>query len=94
VEDAAAIWGWFGALLGLAGLGDFQVLSLLNVLHRYPWFVVAAIGSTPVVRTLLTRAEMSWRTAWAVEAYLACVLVASGIYLLQGGFNPFIYFRF
>jgi D-alanyl-lipoteichoic acid acyltransferase DltB (MBOAT superfamily) len=94
VEDAAAIWGWFAALVGVYGPGDLETLSLLNVLHRYPWFIIAAVGSTPLLRTWLTRFETSWRTAWMVEAYLVLVLLASTLYLVQGGFNPFIYFRF
>ena len=94
IEDSSRLLPWFTTLLGMHGAGDLSFLNLMNLLHYWPWLVVAAVGSTPLAAGLLVRCERSPRLAYALDGWLAVVAGWSVLSLLMGTFNPFIYFRF
>ena len=52
---------------------------------------VAAVGATPLVRNTAARLEKVGLLRLAVAAALLLVCTA---YLVDGSFNPFLYFRF
>lgn len=107
IESLPEATQWWAALTGAYGAGHPATLNALNVLHKLPWLLVAAVGSTPFVTAWLRRwCVLTWaddlrsRTsgrpigAWCVDGLLGCLLVWSVAELLLGSFNPFIYYRF
>ena len=81
-------------LFGAHGLGDWTALSAFNVLHFWPWFIIATIAATPLPKELLAKASAHRAGALAYGIAMSGMLVWSVSALVIGGFNPFIYFRF
>lgn len=94
VTSIPVMTNWFRALFGLYGAGDIAMLNLLNVLHYWPWFIIAALGSTPVARNAALRWATMGSFGFAEDLALMLVFVWSSVVMLFGSFNPFIYFRF
>ncbi len=94
VDEPGSMLQWFAALFGAYGAGHVIMLDILNVLHYWPWFIVAAIGSTPWMRNLAQRWDRSWYLGLTGDSMLLLIFVWSTVSLLMGSFNPFIYFRF
>jgi alginate O-acetyltransferase complex protein AlgI len=66
----------------------YYLRSYLTVL------LIAVIGATPLIRDLARRVERT-RAAAVLEPLLtAGLLLLSTAYLVDGSFNPFLYFRF
>ena len=88
----AGILADLSAMFGGAELYNAEALYYLR--SYLPILVVSIIGSTPVVRDLARKAEHT-RAATVIEPLL-CVglLVLCTAYLIDGSFNPFLYFRF
>ena len=63
-----------------------------------PVLVLAVFGSTPLPKRLLARAAQSPKGErllnLAEPAALVLVLALCTAYLVDGSFNPFLYFRF
>ncbi|MBR6708744.1 MAG: MBOAT family protein, partial [Clostridia bacterium] len=86
---------------GLFGAGGIPFASpeALYYLKSYAIiFILALVGATPVVKTLATKAAESPRLGKAVNllepiALVVLLVVITG-YLVDGSFNPFLYFRF
>ena len=56
--------------------------------------LVSAVGATPLIRDLARRVEHT-RAATVLEPLVtAGLLLLSTAYLIDGSFNPFLYFRF
>ena len=82
---------------GMFGFGNvpFVNTETLYYLRSYGLlFVAAFIGSTPLVKTVAEK--ISQKTAGAVLEILAMalLLILCTAYLVDGSFNPFLYFRF
>lgn len=78
----------FGGGPGCDGNTLYYLRSYLVVL------AVSIVGATPVVRGLARRVEQT-RAATVLEPVLTAGLLAlSTAYLIDGSFNPFLYFRF
>ena len=79
---------------GMFGAGGYPLLSAETVfcLKNYAVvFVLAVIGATPVPKLLAQKSK----TAAALEPVaLLLLLTAVTAYLVDGSFNPFLYFRF
>lgn len=77
------------------GRGPLANADALYYLRSYgPLLVISAIGSTPVIRTLARRVEPSRASTVLEPALTAGLLILSTAYLIDGSFNPFLYFRF
>ena len=80
-------------MFGLAGLPLVSTESLYYLRSNLP-LMVAAVGATPIIkRCALWLEKRSWSFVlrFAVAALLLLVCTA---YLVDGSFNPFLYFRF
>ena len=84
----------------LAGMFGFRNLAFVNTESLYylksylPLLLAGIIGATPVVRNTalrLQKKDWSWLVQTAVAALLLLLCTA---YLVDGSFNPFLYFRF
>ena len=81
-------------MFGLAGLPLVSTESLYYLRSNLPLLIVAMVGATPLIkRCALWLGKKNWSFAlrFAVAALLLLVCTA---YLVDGSFNPFLYFRF
>ncbi len=92
VEDFGQLGGYLKAMFGFgAGLmdGDF----LYHFVNYLPILAIACVASTPLAKNLWKKLpEKAWKVALPVALLLGLVL--STAYLVDGTYNPFLYFRF
>lgn len=87
------------ALVGLGGI-PFSSMEAVYMLKSFGVLLAAAcIGATPLLKMVIVRAsnqnEMTKRVWNILEpALLLVLLVVVTAYLVDGSFNPFLYFRF
>ena len=82
---------------GLFGFGNvpFVNVETLYYLRSYGLlFVVALIGATPLVKTVATKISQKPAGVVAEVLTMGLLLVLCTAYLVDGSFNPFLYFRF
>jgi alginate O-acetyltransferase complex protein AlgI len=94
IQDFTMIGEWFASMFGAYGWGHPMTLNALNILHKYPWLLIAAIGSTPMVGNLLKKVSRTSRGATFVDLCLGATLIWSVLEITLGGFSPFIYMQF
>ncbi|MBO5317071.1 MAG: MBOAT family protein, partial [Oscillospiraceae bacterium] len=56
--------------------------------------VLAVVGSTPLIRNTAKRLENTRSVAVLEPVLLLAALLVCSAYLVDGSFNPFLYFRF
>jgi alginate O-acetyltransferase complex protein AlgI len=84
-----------GDLAGMFGLAALPLMTgeTLYYLSGYGLILIAAlIGATPAV-TMVAR-KLKGRAGWAEPLLLVCLLILITACLIDGSFNPFLYFRF
>ncbi len=92
VEDMGALALYLKAMFGFgAGLADGPFLYYLR--GYLPILLIAAIAATPLAARLWRRLPERLR-AVLLPVLLAAGLVLSTAYLVDGTYNPFLYFRF
>ncbi len=95
--NAASLSQAASDLGGMFGFGHVPFLSKETIYYLRSYAVVfaaAVIGSLPVVRDLALR-QQGKRGFWAAETvFLAALLLLCTASLVDGSFNPFLYFRF
>lgn len=77
------------------GYGDYPLISaeFIYYLKSYAVLIgIAIIGATPVVKTLAARVEEK-AGIWEPVVLVGILMLATA-YLVDGSFNPFLYFRF
>ena len=83
-----------GGLFGIGGMPLINAESLYYLRSNLVLLAVAAIGATPLARDLGNKiAEKRWVVILEPIALLLLLLVCTA-YLVDGSFNPFLYFRF
>ena len=88
-------------LAGMFGVQNIPAVTSEAVyyLHSYGFlFVVGTVGATPLIRKLvigiMNRGEKVLGTGLLWPAAAALLLMVCTAYLVDGSFNPFLYFRF
>ena len=93
IEDFSHLISYLKVMFGLGGVsvvnGDF-VYYLTSYL---PILVIAGVASTPAGVKLFTRLPVKMKQISGVVLVLAGLLVCTA-YLVDGTYNPFLYFRF
>ena len=87
--------GWQD-ILGMFGLGGLPLASVetLYYLRSYGLVLILGIlGATPLVKNLTLRIPEKWAAVLELPVLAALLLVCTA-YLVDGSFNPFLYFRF
>ena len=97
--DADSVAGALGVLAGMAGLAGLPAADALSLycLRSYAvLLLLAAVGSTPCPQKLWQRlaGRAPWLCAVLGPVGLAVLLVLDTAFLVDGSFNPFLYFRF
>ena len=93
-ESLGQAWQDIGGMFGGTGLPGVTTESLYYLKSYAPLFLIGIIGATPLIRNTaqwLSRRSWSWIPQTVVAAILLLVCTA---YLVDGSFNPFLYFRF
>ncbi len=80
-----------GGMFGLAGVPLLSTQSLYALKSYGLLLILAILGATPLVRTLAAGCRPA--AILAPVAALALLLICTA-YLVDGSFNPFLYFRF
>lgn len=101
IFNAANIKEAFQYVGGMFGIGTMGFVSdeFFYYLRNYgPMLIIAIIGSTPLVKNVCIRLETNEKTAKVVNVLepiaLAAILIVCTAFLVDGSFNPFLYFRF
>ena len=93
-EAAAAIGGLFGA----AGVSTVNPISLYYLRSFAVVFLIGIVGATPLLKRAVEQLGSTRAGAMVVDVLeplvLVSVLAVSTGYLVDGSFNPFLYFRF
>ena len=81
-------------MFGFANVPFVSTESLYYLKSYTPLLIVGIIGATPLVRnTALRLSQYKW--AWVLQTAIAlALLLICTAYLVDGSFNPFLYFRF
>ena len=83
-----------GGLLGFGGVPLTSRESLYYLRSNALLFLAAIIGATPIVRNIGLRLQEKKIGAVLEPVLLGVLLVVCCAYLVDGSFNPFLYFRF
>ncbi len=99
--DAADVGGaaaTVGAMFGAGGLKAADPISLYYLRSYSAVFLIGILGATPLPKRIMQRLTSSPAGARAVNAVepaaLIVLLAVITGYLVDGSFNPFLYFRF
>ena len=96
--DMAQAVGDIGGLFGACGIA-FSSVEAVYALRNYGFILLLAIlGATPLPKLAASRLEAAEQgkklLTVAEPAVLAALLLVMTAYLVDGSFNPFLYFRF
>jgi len=91
----------FSYIGGMFGASSIPIINseMLYYLRSYAVVIVLAlIGSTPIVKNLALKLEAGAKSGKLIKVLepvtVAALLVIMTAYLVDGSFNPFLYFRF
>ena len=101
IFNAADMPQAFADIGGLFGAGGIPLVSTEAIYYLKNYavtFILAIIGATPLPKKLVTnlQGKKGFSVALAViePVTLAALLIVIAAYLVDGSFNPFLYFRF
>ena len=79
---------------GLVGVGGIPIVSTEAVYYLKSYFVIfilAIIGATPIPKRIVSKSKLIY---YLEPVGLILLLIMCTAYLVDGSFNPFLYFRF
>jgi len=97
IFNAATLSQAWEDIRGLFGLLPVPLISqeALYYLRSYALLLLAAVvGATPLVRNCAVKLDKKEWSAWLWPAAGVALLLVCTAYLVDGSFNPFLYFRF
>lgn len=97
--DAATLSGAWDCIRGMLGLGGLPIASAEGVYllkSNALLLILAALGATPLPKRIAKALEARCPKAAALlhPAALCALLLICTAYLVDGSYNPFLYFRF
>ena len=86
----------FGNLFGVGVSGLWNGHVRYELLRNLPWLLAMVVGCTPLLSRLFSRFSQKRPALAGLGAVLAVGigLVINTAYLVDAGYNPFLYFRF
>ena len=92
-QDLSQALSDIGGMFGFGGV-PLVTQQTFYYLRSYGVLLIAAcVGATPVVRRVAAKLENTY-VAVLEPALLVLLLLVCSAYLVDGSFNPFLYFRF
>ena len=82
---------------GLVGISAKNIISAESLYYFKSYFVVlliGIIGATPIFKNIANKEKLSKSINILEPIYLLLILVICTSYIIDGSFNPFLYFRF
>lgn len=82
---------------GLFGIGNIPIISKESIYYLKSYLVViliGIIGATPVIKNIVKKEKIKKIINILEPIYLFSILLLSTSYIIDGSFNPFLYFRF
>ena len=83
-----------GGMFGFLNVPFVSGETLYYLRSYAPLFVLALVGSTPYVKQVADRLDNKWVGAALEPVLLLVIFLLCTAYLVDGSFNPFLYFRF
>ena len=83
-----------GGMFGFLNVPFVSGETLYYLRSYAPVFVLALVGSTPYVKQVADRLDNKWAGAALEPVLLLVIFLLCTAYLVDGSFNPFLYFRF
>lgn len=95
-EDLGAAWTDISRLFGLGSIPLYSAEAGYYLNSFFILLIVAVIGCTPIAQRVGEYFTKRFKKASAVlkPMFLLGLLILSTAYLVDGSFNPFLYFRF
>ncbi|MBR5517227.1 MAG: MBOAT family protein [Firmicutes bacterium] len=90
-ENLSEILADLGGMLGFGGLPFVTAETIYYLKHYLSILIIAVVGATPLIKNLAIKYEKLKTIEPIVLLGLMVVITA---YLIDGSFNPFLYFRF
>lgn len=89
----------FGNILGMFGVGAVSIINhdtLYYLLNYLPIFILGIIFSTPIIKNIVIRIKDKAPVIINIlePVILGILLIICVSFLVDGSFNPFLYFRF
>ena len=87
----------FDNISGLFGLNNVALVSAETIYYLKSYLIVLIIGivaSTPFTKNIVTKEKLKTLINVLEPIYLILILIISTSYIVDGSFNPFLYFRF
>ena len=81
-------------MFGAAGLPLYTAETLYHLRSYAVLLVIALVGATPLARNLSRKLENTKISTILEPVVIAVIIIVSTAYLVDGSFNPFLYFRF
>ncbi|MDD6200044.1 MAG: MBOAT family protein [Firmicutes bacterium] len=84
-------------LAGMFGLRNLPAVNTVTLYYLRSYavlLILGVVGATPLVRNLALRMENRLPAAFLRPVVAAALLLVCTAYLVDGSFNPFLYFRF
>lgn len=94
IFNASTIQEALGYIGGMIGIGDYPVISYETIFYLKNYgivLIIGLIGATPIPKNLGAKLKI---TKWLEPLVLVGLLAMVTAYLVDGSFNPFLYFRF
>lgn len=82
---------------GLIGIGNIPLVSKESLYYLKNYFIllcISIIGATPIIKNFVMQDKLNKIRNIAEPVFLLIILVISTSYIVDGSFNPFLYFRF
>ena len=82
---------------GLVGMGNIPIISQESLYYFKSYFVViiiGTIGATPILKNIANINKAQKIMNILEPVFLLLILLVSTSYIVDGSFNPFLYFRF
>ena len=83
-----------GGMFGLQGVPFINQVTLYYLRSYGIVLIAGMVGSTPLVRNCAQKISVKTASAVAEPVILTALLLICTAYLVDGSFNPFLYFRF
>ena len=93
-ESMAQIMQNIGGLVGLTGQPLISQESLYYFKSYFVVLIVAMVGATPILKNIFNNEKIHKLTNALEPIYLLLIFVICTSYIIDGSFNPFLYFRF
>jgi len=93
-ENISQIMQNLGGLVGINTQSIVSAESLYYFKSYFVVFVIGIIGATPIFKNIADKEKIHKLVNVLEPIYLLLILVICTSYIIDGSFNPFLYFRF